>query len=106
MGTFKFPGVAWTLALTIGLPMLAIYMEQFLGNWIYTAAIAGALLMVAKFIEVYRAAVAAEKAQEPVTAAAEAHELATEAADASFTAPASVAVVVKEVQAPPSLLWG
>jgi len=51
---FKMPGVVWT-ALLVGLPMLAVWLEQFFPGAIWAAPVAGLLLIIAKVVEVIRA---------------------------------------------------
>jgi hypothetical protein len=54
MSGFKLPGTVWT-ALLVGLPLLAVWLQQFFPGAIWAAPIAGLLLIIAKVIEVLQA---------------------------------------------------
>ncbi len=53
MSGFKWPGINWTVVL-VGLPLLAAWLEQYFSGAMWVAPAAGALLILAKLVEVYR----------------------------------------------------
>lgn len=54
MRDFKLPGTIWT-ALLIGLPLLAVWLNEFFPGAVWAAPVAGLLLIIAKVLEVVQA---------------------------------------------------